>query len=117
MKKAFSILTLAGMIALPAAATAGGVKAPADISNGKVEELAQQVDQLQEELARKNEIVTENDEKLQAMNENLEDMESKLEDMNELLEERSEAWDLASRFLFDRRFFSFSSRLVQRNRR
>ncbi|MCI5168282.1 MAG: DUF3373 family protein [Candidatus Electrothrix sp. GM3_4] len=99
MKKTFSILTLAGMITLPAAAMAGGVKAPADISNGKVEELAQQVDLLQEELARKNEIVTENDEKLQAMNETLEDMESKLEDMDELLEERSEAWDLASRFL------------------
>ena len=99
MKKAFSILTLAGMIALPAVAMAGGVKAPANISDGKVEELAQQVDQLQEELARKDEIVSENDKKLQAMGEELEDMESKLEDMNELLEERSEAWDLAARFL------------------
>lgn len=109
MKKTFSILTLTGMIALPIAVTAGGEQKISAVSDGKINELARQVDELRGQLARKDEIAAENDAKLQAMSQELKDMESRLEDMDDLLEEqeeRAEAWDLASRFLLSGDFRS-----------
>ncbi len=135
MIKTFSVLTLAGMVALPTVASAGGGNVPTDIFNSEIEELARQVDALQEELARKDEIISgmvsevtsENNKKnsfmskkmdsmseeMSSMSEELEDMESKLDDLNDMddmLEEKSDPWDidLTERFNF---FGDFRSRL------
>nr|MDU9043320.1 DUF3373 family protein [Candidatus Electrothrix aestuarii] len=89
------------MIILPTTAMAGGEKKPSDMSDGRIEELSQQVDQLQAELAQKDEVASENDAKIKTMSDELEEMADRLEDMDDLLEEqeeRAEAWDLAARF-------------------
>jgi outer membrane murein-binding lipoprotein Lpp len=85
MVKRFSILAMAGLIALPTFAVAGGTSSPADLER-KIDELSRQLDELKAQMAKQNETVTE--------------YGDKVDDMDELLEERSEAWDLASRFQF-----------------
>jgi hypothetical protein len=86
MVKRFSILALAGLIALPALAAAGGGTNTADLEK-KVEELSRQLDELKAQMAKQNETITE--------------YGGKVEDMDTMLEEKSEKWDLASRFQFD----------------
>ncbi|MBP7926644.1 MAG: DUF3373 family protein [Desulfobulbaceae bacterium] len=85
MVKRISVLALAGLIALPGLAAAGGSQNAADLES-KIEELARQVDELKAQLARQNETVTE--------------YGDKVDDMDTLLEEKSESWDMAARFQF-----------------
>jgi hypothetical protein len=86
MVKKFSMLALAGLIALPTLAAAGGGKSSADLEQ-KINELSRQLDELKSQMAKQNETITETS--------------GKVDDMDTMLEEKSEAWDLASRFQFD----------------
>ena len=86
MVKKFTILAVAGLIALPALAIAGGGKSSVDLER-KIDELSRQLDELKAQMARQNETVTV--------------YSSKVDDMDTLLEEKSESWDLAARFQFD----------------
>lgn len=86
MVKRLSILAVAGLIALPTLATAGGGRTQADLEK-KIDELSRQLDELKAQMAKQNETITE--------------YGSKVNDMDSMLEEKSEAWDLASRFQFD----------------
>ncbi len=87
MVKKFSVLAVAGLMALPAFAFAGsGGKSSADLER-KIDELSRQLDELKTQMARQNETITQ--------------YGDKVEDMDTLLEEKSEKWDLASRFQFD----------------
>ncbi len=85
MVKKISMLALAGLIALPAAASASAGKTPTDLTS-KIEELSRQLDALKAQLAKQNETIAQ--------------YGDKVDDMDELLEEKSEAWDLAARFKF-----------------
>ncbi len=85
MVKKFSMLALAGLIALPAVASASAGKAPQDLTS-KIEELSRQLDALKAQLAKQNETITE--------------YGDKVDDMGEMLDEKSESWDLAARFKF-----------------
>ncbi|WP_456473657.1 DUF3373 family protein [Desulfolithobacter sp.] len=85
MVKKFSMLALAGLIALPAVASASAGKAPSDLE-AKIEELSRQLDALKAQMARQNEVITE--------------YGDKVDDMDEMLEEKGESWDLAARFKF-----------------
>jgi hypothetical protein len=85
MIKQFSVLALAGMIALPALASAGVGKAPSDINN-KIDELSRQLESLKAQLAQQNETISE--------------YGDKVDDIDDMLEEKSPAWDLAARFKF-----------------
>ena len=85
MIKKFTVLALAGMIALPALASAGAGKAPADINN-KIDDLSRQLEALKAELAQQNEAISE--------------YGGKVEDMGDMLDERAEGWDLAARVKF-----------------
>ena len=86
MVKKLTILALAGLMAMPAIANAGGRKSAADLED-KIEELGRQLDELKAQLAKQNETITE--------------YGDKVDDMDSLLEEKSESWDLAARFQFD----------------
>lgn len=86
MVKKFSMLVVAGLIALPTLASAGGGKSNADLEQ-KIEELSRQLDELKAQMAKQNETITETS--------------GKVDDMDTMLEEKSEQWDLASRFQFD----------------
>ena len=66
MVKRISVLALAGLIALPGLAAAGGSQNAADLES-KIEELARQVDELKAQLARQNETVTEYGDKVDDM--------------------------------------------------
>ena len=80
MVKKFSVLAVAGLMALPAFAFAGsGGKSPADLER-KIDELSRQLDELKAQMAKQNETVTE--------------YGDKVEDMDTMLEEKSEKWDL-----------------------
>jgi len=81
MIKRFSVVALAGLLALPAAAVAGGGGNVADLER-KIEELSQQLNELKAAMAEQAET---ND----AQDDALDD-----------LDERSEEWDLASRIKF-----------------
>ncbi len=83
MVKKFSMLALAGLIALPGMAAASAGKAPADL-NQKIDELSRQLDELKAQLAQQNEALTQ--------------VGGQVEDMDEMLADKSEAWDLAARF-------------------
>jgi len=83
MVKKLSMLALAGLIAMPAAASASAGKAPRDLEQ-KIEELSRQLDALKAELAKQNEAMAE--------------VSGQVEDMADLLDEKSESWDLAARF-------------------
>lgn len=82
MVKKFSMLALAGLIALPCIASASAGKAPSDLTQ-KIDELSRQLDELKAQMAKQNEAITE--------------VGGQVEDMDEMFEEKSEAWDLASR--------------------
>ena len=81
MVKRISVLALAGLIALPGLAAAGGAQSAADLES-KIEELARQVDELKAQLAKQNETVTE--------------YGTKVDDMDTLLEEKSESWKVSA---------------------
>ncbi|HEB70403.1 MAG TPA: DUF3373 domain-containing protein [Desulfobulbus sp.] len=85
MVKKFSMLALAGLIALPALASASAGKAPQDLTS-KIDELSRQLDALKAQLAQQNEAITQ--------------YGDKVDDMDEMLEEKSESWDLAARIKF-----------------
>jgi hypothetical protein len=86
MVKKISMLALAGLIALPTLATAGGGRNAAALEQ-KIDELSRQLDELKAQMAKQNETITETS--------------GKVDDMDTMLEEKSEKWDLASRFQFD----------------
>jgi len=86
MVKRLSMLALAGLMVLPAMASAGGGKNKADLER-KVEELSRQLDELKAQMAQQNEAISQ--------------YGDKVDDMDSMLEEKSEKWDLASRFQFD----------------
>ncbi|BCO07896.1 hypothetical protein GF1_02720 [Desulfolithobacter dissulfuricans] len=85
MVKKFSMLALAGLIALPAVASASAGKAPSDLE-AKIEELSRQLDALKAQMAKQSEVITE--------------YGDRVDDMDEMLEEKGESWDLAARFKF-----------------
>jgi len=85
MVKKFSMLALAGLIALPAVASASAGKAPSDLTS-KIDEMSRQLEALKAELAQQNETISE--------------YGDKVDDMSDMLDEKSEAWDLAARFKF-----------------
>ncbi len=94
MVKTISMLALAGLIALPAVASAGAGKAPSDL-NSKIDELSRQLEALKAQMAQQNESISE--------------YGDKVDDMGDMLDEKSEAWDLAARFKF---FGDFRSSLI-----
>ena len=85
MVKKFSMLALAGLIALPAMASASAGKTPQDLTS-RIDELSRELDALKAQLAQQNETVTE--------------YGDKVDDMDDMLEEKSESLDLAARFKF-----------------
>jgi hypothetical protein len=85
MVKKFSMLALAGLIAMPAIASASAGKAPQNLTS-KIDELSRQLDALKAQMAQQNE--------------NIAEYGDKVDDMDEMLEEKSESWDLAARFKF-----------------
>ncbi len=86
MIKKLSALALAGMIALPVAASAGGGgKSPSDINN-KIDELSRQLEALKAQLSQQNEVISE--------------YGATVDGMEDMLDEKSEAWDLAARIKF-----------------
>jgi len=86
MVKQFSMLALAGLIALPAVASASGGASAGDLER-KIEELSMQLDQLKAQMAEGAGGCSTGDCK---------DMMDSIED----LEDRSESWDLAARIKF-----------------
>jgi hypothetical protein len=101
MVKKFSVLALAGMLALPALSMAGGQVNVSDLEK-RIEELSRQLDELRgamAEQARQNQEMAKQNEAL------AEDMES-LSDAVDDVDERSEIWDLAARFEFSGDFRS-----------
>ncbi len=82
MVKKFSMLALAGLIALPGIASASAGKAPSDLTQ-KIDELSRQLEELKAQLAKQNEALAE--------------MGGQVEDMDEKFAEKSDAWDLAAR--------------------
>jgi len=87
MMKKISVLALAGMLALPAVALAGGgTSTPVDMEK-KIEELSRQLDELRAAMAAQAEQNKALVETVEALDENVES-----------LDDRSEDWDLASRF-------------------
>ena len=96
MIKKFSMLALAGLIALPAVASASGAGADANDLERKIEDLSRQLEQLKAQMAESTgDGVSQSD-----FNE--------LADSVSDLEDRSESWDLAARFKF---YGDFRSRL------
>lgn len=85
MVKRFSMLALAGLIALPTIAVAGGGKSNAELEQ-KIEELSRQLEELKAQMAQQHEVITE--------------YNDKVDDIDDLLDDRADAWDLASRFQF-----------------
>ena len=85
MIKKFSMLALAGLIALPGVAAASAGKTPSDL-NQKIDELSRQFDELKAQLAKQNEDLAE--------------VGNQVEDMDEKFAAKSDAWDLAARIQF-----------------
>ena len=86
MVKKFSVIALAGMLALPMVAMAAGKPDVADLEK-KIDELSRQLEELRGAMATQTQ-------KSQALEQNVEELGSDMEDMDE----RSDSWDLASRF-------------------
>ncbi len=86
MVKKFSMLALAGLIALPAVASASGGANANDLER-KIEELSLQLDQLKAQMSEKGEGVSQAD---------FNDLSDTVGEM----EERSDSWDLAARIKF-----------------
>ena len=82
MMKKFSMLALAGLIALPGVAAASAGKMPSDLTQ-RIDELSRQLDELKAQLAKQNE-------ELAAVG-------NQVDDMGEEFDAKSEGWDLASR--------------------
>ncbi len=82
MRKKFSMLALAGLIALPGVAAASAGKMPSDLTQ-RIDELSRQLDELKAQLAKQNE-------ELSAVG-------NQMDDMSEEFDAKSEGWDLASR--------------------
>ena len=97
MLKKFSALALAGLLALPAAASAGSsdVAAQIDRLTKELETLKAQMAIMKEDKSRP---VDNSD--LRALKADVADMKEAQEEAFDDLDERSEAWDLASRFKF-----------------
>jgi hypothetical protein len=93
MIKKFSMLALAGLIALPSMAAASAGKTPTDLTQ-RIDELSRQLDELKAQLAQQNEDLTK--------------VGDQVEGMDQMLEDKSESWDLAARFHF---YGDFRSRL------
>ena len=86
MVNKFSMLALAGLIALPAVASASGGANSNDLER-KIEELSMQLDQLKAQMAEGAGACSQGD---------CDDLKDSVAD----LEDRSEAWDLAARIKF-----------------
>ncbi len=89
MVKKISVLALAGLIALPAAALAGGSGGGgADVNDleRKIEELSRQLEELKAQMGKQQEVDA-------ATSEQLSDLQDDLYD----LDDRADAWDLAAR--------------------
>lgn len=93
MIKKFSMLALAGLIALPGMAAASAGKTPTDLEQ-RIDELSRQLDELKAQLAQQNESLTK--------------VGDQVDDMDEMLADKSESWDLAARI---RLFGDFRARL------
>ena len=87
MVKKFSMLALAGLIALPAVASASGGASANDLER-KIEELSMQLDQLKSQMSQGGGSAVSQDD--------FNDLADTVGD----LEDRSESWDLAARFKF-----------------
>ncbi|MEN8189027.1 MAG: DUF3373 family protein [Thermodesulfobacteriota bacterium] len=81
MVKKFSMLALAGLIALPALASASAGPSSSDGLDRKIDELSRELDRLKAQLAEQGDL-------------------SDLQETVESLDARSESWDLAARFKF-----------------
>jgi hypothetical protein len=90
MVKKISVLALAGLLTLPALASANGTGPDVLELERKIEELSQQLNDLKAAMVEQN------------------DMNEEQDSILEELDERSESWDLASRFNF---YGDFRSRL------
>lgn len=66
MVKRLSMLALAGLMVLPAVASAGGGKSKADLER-KVEELSRQLDELKAQMAQQNEAISQYGDKVDDM--------------------------------------------------
>lgn len=82
MIKKFSMLALAGLIALPGVAAASAGKMPSDLTQ-RIDELSRQLDELKAQLAKQNE-------ELSAVG-------TQVDDLGEEFDAKKEGWDLASR--------------------
>ncbi|MBV5305696.1 MAG: DUF3373 family protein [Desulfobulbaceae bacterium] len=87
MMKKFSMLALAGLIALPAIASAGGGTKPSSDLDRKIQDLSAQLDQLKAQMAAQNESTNA---KIGA-----------LDNTVASFSDRADDWDLASRFKLD----------------
>lgn len=94
MVKKFSVLAMAGMLALPTLTMAGGGTNVADLER-KIEEMSRQLDEMRAAMAAQAE-------QNKALSKNVETLGSNVES----LDERSEEWDLASRIKLDGDFRS-----------
>ena len=83
--KQFSLLALAGLLALPGGAAAGTGNPSQDLTS-RINQLSRELDALKAQLARQNETITE--------------YGDTVDDMSDMLDEKSESWDLAARFKF-----------------
>lgn len=97
MIKKISVLALAGMLAMPAAAMAGGTAGanPAELEK-KIEDLSRQLDELRAAMAAQSE-------RNEALAESVKELDGTVGELDESvsdMDERSEDWDLASRFAF-----------------
>jgi uncharacterized coiled-coil protein SlyX len=97
MIKKFSMLALAGLIALPGIAAASAGKTPTDLEQ-RIDELSRQLDELKAQLAQQNEALAQ--------------VGDQVDDMDEMLLDKSESWDLAARI---RLFGDFRARLDMMN--
>ena len=82
MTKKFSMLALAGLLALPGVAAASAGKMPSDL-NQKIDELSRQLDDLKAQLAKQNE--------------ELASVGNQVGTLNDEFDAKKEGWDLASR--------------------
>ncbi len=99
MVKKISVLALAGLMAFPAAALAGGSVGGADVNDleRKIEELSRQLEELKAQMGKQHEVDAATSQQLSDLAENLDDFD-----------DRADAWDLAARF---RLYGDFRTRL------
>ena len=83
IRRTITLLSLAGFVALPTVALAGGSQAELE---RKIEELSRQLEELKDQVKKQNETITSHS--------------AKVDSMDAMLDEKAEKWDLASRFQF-----------------